>query len=98
MFHYISDDHHRNRQDQKRSQSHPYIDRQHHDKYADQGGHRCDHLSKALVNAGLKGIHIIGDPGKDLTVSLGLIVFQRKPVQLSGNIFSQIIGHIVRDP
>jgi len=74
MLHYLVDDKHGNRQDQKCCQCHPYIDRQHHDKDTDQCCHRCDQLCHTLVQAHLKGIHIVRYAGKDFSVCPALIV------------------------
>ena len=82
MLHYLVDDKHGNRQDQKCCQCHPYIDRQHHDKDTDQCCHRCDQLCHTLVQAHLQRIHIIGHSGKDLTVGTALKIIHRKTVDL----------------
>ena len=62
MFHHLVDNKHGDRQDQKRSQSHPHVDGKHHDKYTDQCCYGCDQLCHTLVDAHLQGIHIICHP------------------------------------
>ena len=80
VLHHCLNNKHGNRQDQKSSQCHPYINGQHHDKYTDQGCHRCDELCQALVEAHLQCIHIVRYSGKDFAVGSALKVVEWKSV------------------
>ena len=95
MFHDLADDRHGNRQYQQGCQRHPHIDAQHHHQHTDQGGAGRDELCHALVDTHLQGIHIVGDPGKDLSVGPALKIFHGNSVDLLGNIFSQVISYII---
>ena len=79
---------HRQRQYQKCSQCHPHINGKHHYEYTDQGCDRCDQLGNALVQAHLKGIHVISHTGKNLTICPTLIIVHGKAAEFFGNIFS----------
>ena len=96
-FHNPGNNQHGNRQNQNSRQSHPYINGKHHNKNTNQHGHRSNQLCETLVNTGLQGIHIIGNPGQNLSVGSAFKIFHGQAVNLFGNIFSQTISHLIRN-
>ena len=95
MLHYHTDDCHGHRQDKYCCHGHPHVDGKHHHKYTNQGRDRCDKLGDALVQTHLQSVHVVRYSGEDFSVCPALKIIQRHPVDLFGNIFSQIIGNII---